>query len=158
MRNVALVTKANVPSNKRLHFQPKSCTVPCLCKKNQKSKLCEVHLINTYEVPHLLLGTVYPNVKNVTRYEKPLFNRLKSHKASFPSALPRKWNGMKIINHKISFIKANELTQVFKRQQKFIFSPKLFISTLVSFLDSCMHFFLTTETFLIPYCCQFLFV
>ena len=87
MRNaVASVTTANVPNNKRLHFQPSSYTVPCLWEKNQKSKLCEVHLINTCEVPHLLLGIIYPNVKNVTRQEKPLLNRLKSCKASFLSA------------------------------------------------------------------------
>lgn len=87
MRNVvASVTKANVPNNKRLHFQPNSYTVPCSWEKNQKFKLCEVHLINPCEVPHLLLGIIYPNVKNVTRHRKPLLNRLKSHKASFLSA------------------------------------------------------------------------
>lgn len=83
---MASVTKANVPNNKRLHFQPSSYTGPCSWEKIQKFKLCEVHLIKPCEVPHLLLGIIYPNVKNITRHGKPLLNRLKSHKASFLSA------------------------------------------------------------------------
>lgn len=41
----------------------------------------EIHLINTREVLHLLLGIFYPSVKNVKRHEKPLLNRLNRHKA-----------------------------------------------------------------------------
>lgn len=52
-------------------------------KRIKKFKLCKVSLINAREVPRLLLGIIYPNVKNVTRHGKPLLNRLKSHKASF---------------------------------------------------------------------------
>lgn len=52
MRNaVASVTKANVPNNKRLHFQSSSYTVPCFLEKKQKFQLCAIHPINTHSFP-----------------------------------------------------------------------------------------------------------
>lgn len=45
----------------------------------------EIHLINTCQVLQLLLGIIYPSVKNIKRHKKPLLNRLKSHKAYFLS-------------------------------------------------------------------------